>query len=216
MALTLYFHPLASFCWKTLIALYENDTPFTPHIVDLGDPVARDAFLKISPMGKFPVLRDDAAERTVHESTIIIEYLAQHFPGPIALLPAEPTQALEVRYRDRFFDHYVHVHMQKIVGDRIRPADQRDAYGVAEARQAIAGAYVELEALMGSRQWAAGDAFSMADCSAAPALFYADKVLPLGERQPQLRAYLERLKRRTSFARTLKEAQPYFHLFPEA
>src|SRR5437764_1142385 len=136
MALVLYYHPLASFCWKALIALYENDIPFTPHLVDLGDPVARAAFLKVSPMGKFPVLRDDASGRTVHESTIIIEYLAQRFPGPTALLPADPDAALEVRFADRFFDHYIHVHMQKVVADRLRPAGHKDPFGVDEAQQA--------------------------------------------------------------------------------
>lgn len=214
MALTLYYHPLASFCWKALIALYENDTPFKPHIVDLADPEANAAFKRIWPVGKFPVLRDDAKDRTLPESSIIIEYLQQHYPGRSWLIPADPHLALEVRLADRFHDLYVHERMQKIVGDRLRPEGKHDPLGVELARQQLRSALDMSEAKMASRTWAVGEAFTMADCAAAPALFYADKVMPFGETHKSTTAYLGRLKQRPSFARVLEEAQPYFAMFP--
>jgi glutathione S-transferase len=215
MSLTLYYHPLASFCWKVLIALYENETPFVPHLVDLGNPEARAAFLRLTPLGQFPLLRDDGhGGQLVPESSIIIEYLGQRYPGASALVPADPAAALEARLRDRFFDLHVHVQMQKIVGDKIRPADARDAHGVAQARETLRTAYGMLETLLAGRAWAAGDTFTIADCAAAPALYYANRVEPLGERHPHVAAYLDRLHQRPSFARTFAEAQPYLHLFP--
>src|SRR5258706_15359382 len=141
MALTLYFHPLSSFCQKALVALYENDTAFEPHIVDLGDETAREAFLKIWPIGKFPVLRDDANDRTIPESSIIIEYLAQHYPGRTALVPADADLARQTRLRDRFYDLYVHEPMQRIVGDRLRPAGKTDPHGVEAAKAQLQMSY---------------------------------------------------------------------------
>jgi glutathione S-transferase len=141
MPLTLYYHPLSSFCWKALIALYENDTPFTPRMVDLSNETERAALLKIWPVGKFPVLRDDAKDRIVPESTIIIEYLDTHYPGATRLLPEDADAARQVRLRDRFYDLYVHLPMQKIMGDRLRPAASRDPYGVAEAKAPITSCY---------------------------------------------------------------------------
>ena len=214
MALTLYFHPLASYCQKVLIALYESDTPFTPHLVDLGDAASAAAFKKIWPIGKFPVLRDDARDRTVPESSIIIEYLALHYPARTPLVPADPEPAWQTRLRDRFFDLHVHEHMQRIVGDRLRPADKKDPHGVELARTALQTAYGMLDQDMAARTWAMGDAFTMADCAAAPALFYADKVMPFGATHPKAHAYLDRLMQRPSYARALKEAEPYFKLFP--
>jgi glutathione S-transferase len=214
MSLTLYYHPLASFCWKALIALYENDTPFAPHIVDLGNEASAAAFRSIWPIGKFPVLRDDARDRTLPESTTIIEYLAQHYPGRTALLPTDADGAREVRFRDRFYDHYVHHPMQKIVTDRIRPEGKHDPHGVEEARALMRTALAMIDAEMGPRTWATGEAFTMADCAAAPALYYADKVMPFAATHPQAAAYLQRLAQRPSFARVLEEAQPYFKMFP--
>ena len=214
MSLTLHLHPLASFCWKVLIALYENGTPFTPHVVDLNNSAARDRLADLWPVGRFPVLRDDARDKTVPESTIIIEYLAQHYPGPVALLPADPDHARETRLSDRFYDLYVHEPMQKIVLDRLRPAGAHDPHGVAAARATLNTAYGMIERSMTHDRWAMGEAFTLADCAAAPALYYADRVEPLGERRPFAAAYLERLKKRPSFARVLAEAEPYFNLFP--
>ena len=214
--LTLYYHPLASFCWKVLIALYENDTAFKPHIVDLANAEASAAFRKIWPIGKFPVLRDDANGRTVPESTIIIEYLAQHYPGRARLVPADPDLAMAVRLSDRFYDLHVHDHMQRIVGDRLRPAERRDALGVEMAKERLQTSLGMVDAEMGAKTWAVGENFTMADCAAAPALFYADKVLPFAATHKNATAYLSRLMGRPSFARVLEEARPYFAMFPES
>jgi len=214
MSLVVYLHPLASFCMKVLIALYENDTPFEPRIVDLGDAGSRKHFLEVWPIGRFPVLFDTLREKTVPESTIIIEYLAQHHPGRTPLLPDDADAALEARLWDRFCDHYVDVPMQKIVTDKLRPAGCSDAHGVAQARALLQTAYGVLDARMATRTWIAGDRFGLADCAAAPALFYADKVQPLGAAHAHLTAYFERLLQRPSFARVLQEAQPYFAQFP--
>ncbi len=215
MSLTLYFHPFSSYCQKVLTALYENDTPFTPHTVDLMNEVEGAAFKKLWPIGKFPVLRDEAADLTVAESTIIIEYLSQHRPGPTALLPADPDRARDARFKDRFFDLHVHEHMQKIVFDRLRPADSKDPFGVEQARSRLGTAYAMLEADMASRTWATGEDFTIADCAAAPALFYANLLVPFTDTHKSVAAYLDRLKSRPSFARVLREAEPYRHLFPK-
>jgi len=214
MSLILYYHPLASYCWKALIALYENDTPFAPVIVDLMDPASAAAFKKVWPVGKFPVLRDAERGVTVPEAAIVVEYLAQHFPGRTQLVPADPDLAWRARLGDRFYDHYVNDPMGKIVTDRIRPAGRSDPHGVDEARALLRTALDMVETEMAGRTWAIGEAFTMADCAAAPALFYADKVMPLGEAYPRAAAYLARLRERPSFARVLDEAQPYFKMFP--
>jgi glutathione S-transferase len=214
MSLKLYFHPLASFCHKALIALYENDTAFEPHIVDLGDAAQAAAFKAIWPIRKFPVLRDDDRDRTIPESSIIIEYLDQHRPGRTRFLPAEPERAREARMRDRFFDLYVHEPMQKIVTDKLRPVGQNDSFGVEQARAQLKTAYDVIEKDMASKTWAIGDIFTMADCAAAPALFYADKVMPFTLTHKNVAAYFRRLLERPSYARVLKEAQPYFAMFP--
>jgi glutathione S-transferase len=214
MSLKLYFHPLSSFCQKALIALYENDTPFEPHIVDLLDEASRAELTKIWPIGKFPVLRDDARDRTVPESSIIIEYLAQHYPGRSQLVPTDADLARQTRMRDRFFDLYVNVPMQKVVTDRLRPAGRNDAHGAEEARALLRTACGMIEQDMETSTWAMGDSFTMADCAAAPALFYANKVMPFGDTHRNVAAYLDRLMARPSFARAVEEAQPYFALFP--
>jgi glutathione S-transferase len=213
--LTLYFHPLSSFCHKVLIALYENDTPFTPRVVDLQDEGGRAAFHALWPIGKFPVLQDAARDRMVPESSIIIEYLDQHYPGATKFIPDDPEQARMVRFGDRFYDLHIHLHMQKIVGNRLRPANAKDLHGVDDARTRMAAALALVDKQVAGRTWAAGDGFTMADCAAAPALFYADKLAPLAGIYPNVAAYLERLKQRPSYARTLKEAEPYFRFFPE-
>jgi len=214
MSLTLYFHPLSGFCQKVLVALYENDTPFTPQLVDFGNTTERADFLKLWPIGKFPLLRDDANGRLVPEASLIIEYLALHYPGPLALLPENPVAALEVRRLDRLLDLYVAIPMQKIVLDRLRPEGGHDPIGVAEARERLASAYAVLEAELADRHWLAGDAFTMADCSAAPALFYGERCLSFQSGYPRLAAYFERLRTRPSYARALAEAEPYFPFFP--
>lgn len=214
MSLKLYLHPLASFCQKALIAFYENDTPFEPFIVDLGNETARAQFTQIWPIGKFPVLRDEARDRTIPESTIIIEYLAQHYPGKVQLLPKDADLAWETRFRDRFFDLYVHEPMQKIVTDKLRPPGKNDPHGVEQARALLLTAYGMIDQEMRTKTWAMGDAFSMADCAAAPAMFYANLVMPVSAAHRNAAAYLSRLMGRPSFARVVREAQPYFASFP--
>ena len=215
MSLTLHFHPLSSFCWKVLMALYENDTPFTPKLVNLGDAAERAALLKLWPIGKFPVLRDDAQDRTIPESSIIIEYLDQQYPGRTRFIPADAKAALQTRLRDRFYDLYVHLPMQKVVGDRLRPEGAKDPHGVEEAKARIQSCYGMIEREVATKTWAMGEAFGIADCAAAPALFYASKVVPLSDGHKNVAAYLERLQARPCFARVLREAEPYFAMFPQ-
>jgi glutathione S-transferase len=214
MSLTLYYHPLSSFCHKVLIALYENGMPFTPLLVDLGNPESRAAFLKVWPIGKFPVLRDERRGETVPESTAIIDYLGLHYPGAEPLIPAEPVAAQQVRLLDRVIDLHLHLSMQKAMGDNLRPADRRDSYGVEQAIRSINTTCGILEREIAGKTWLMGNAFTMADCAAAPALFYSDMVVPLADAYPQTAAYLARLKQRPSYARALEEAQPYMHLVP--
>ena len=215
MSLKLYFHPLSSFCQKPLVALYENDTPFEPHIVDLADAKSSAAFKAIWPIGRFPVLRDEANDCTVPESSIIIEYLAQHYPGKTQLVPADAELARQMRLQDRFYDLYVNVPMQKVVTDKLRPSGKNDPYGVEAARTLLHTACSMVEQDMATKTWATGDAFTMADCAAAPALFYANMLTPLGDAYPNAAAYLRRLMDRPSFARAIKEARPYFALVPK-
>lgn len=215
MTLKLYFHPLSSFCQKALTALYENGTPFEPIIVDLFNEASAAAFKKIWPIGRFPVLRDDARDRTVPESSIIIEYLAQHYPGKTQLVPADAELARQTRLRDRFFDLYVNVPMQKVVTDKLRPAGKNDLYGVEEAKTLLQTAIGMIDQDMAAKTWVMGDSFSMADCAAAPPLFYANMLMPFGATHKNAARYLDRLMERPSFARAVKEAQPYLELMPK-
>jgi glutathione S-transferase len=215
MSLTLHAHPLSSFCWKVLIGLYENDIAFENVMVNLGDPAVREAFRKLSPMGKMPALRDEARDETVNETSVILDYLDLHYPGPVRFTPADADLAWRTRFWDRFFDHYVHHPMQRIVADRLRPPEAKDGFGVDEAYGQLAQACDHLEdVLADGRVWMSGD-FGLADCAAMPALFYADKVQPFEDRWPLCRNYLERLKARPSVQRVLTEAEPFFKYFPE-
>jgi glutathione S-transferase len=215
MALTLYFHPLSSFCHKALIALYENDTPFKAHLVNLGEETSRAEFKKIWPIGKFPVLRDEARDRTIPESSIIIEYLAQHYPGKARLIPDDADLARQTRFRDRFFDLHIHVPMQKVITDRLRPEGKNDMHGVADARALITTALGMIEEDMAAKTWAMGEDFSMADCAAAPALFYTNMIVPFAGTYRNVAAYLDRLMKRPSYARALREAEPYLAMVPK-
>jgi glutathione S-transferase len=216
MSLTLHFHPLSSFCWKALVALYENNTPFTPHTVNLGDEAERAALLQLWRVGKFPVLHDHARDQIVPESSVIIEYLDRHYPGETQFIPSDGELAWQTRLRDRFYDLYVHLPVQKVVGDRLRGKENKDPHGVEEAKGRIRLCYDMLEQEMTAKlNWAVGEAFGMADCSASPALFYANKVLPFADSHQNLAAYFDRLKARPSFARVLREAEPYFAMFPQ-
>ena len=213
MTLTLHYHPFSSYCQKVLVALYEREVPFERNIVDLGDPEQKAALERLWPLAKFPVLRDDSRKRTVPESSLIIHYLDRVHPGP-PLVPAEPDAALGVHVLDRFFDQYVMTPMQKAVADNFRPEGERDAFGVAEAKTNLARSYDILDAtLADAGEWAAGGTFSLADCAAAPALFYANIIEPFAGR-PHVEAYYARLLARPSFARAVDEARPYRHFFP--
>ncbi|MDQ8758094.1 glutathione S-transferase family protein [Sphingosinicella sp. LHD-64] len=215
MSLVLYAHPLSSYCWKVLIALHENDTPFTLRQLDFDNEEVGREFAELWPIAKMPILTDHG--RTIVESSVIIEYLGLHHRGPANLVPhhADPDAALKVREMDRVFDNYVMMPMQNIVFDRIRPADSRDPFGVAGARTLLDKAYGWLEGELAGRTWAAGEDFSLADCAAAPSLHYAEKVHPFRDRLPVLAAYLDRLEARPSVARVLEEARPYAHMFPQ-
>ena len=215
MSLKLYYHPLSSFCQKVLGALYEGDIPFEPSIVNLMDPAERAQFVKLWPIGKFPVLCDEAKGRTIPESSVIIEYLALHYPGAAHLMPKDAQLAWHTRAQDRFYDLYLEEPMQKIVGDRWRPAENRDPFGVEQARARMRTAYDVADRDMQGKTWAVGDNFTMADCGAAPALFYANIVEPFVDARPNLAAYYKRLIERPSFARVADEAKPYLHLMPK-
>jgi glutathione S-transferase len=214
MSLILYCHPLASFCHKVLIALYENETAFTFKLVDLSDRTSSADFRQLWPLAKMPVLRDDARDCTVVESTAIIEYLDAHYPARTRFIPRHADGAWQSRMMDRIFDHYVHEPMQKIVTDRLRPAGSGDSYGVEQAKRQLADSYRFIEGHLQGKTWAIGEDFTLADCSAAPALFYANTVLPFDPAQQRLAAYLKRLMARPSYDRVLREAEPYFSFFP--
>lgn len=207
----LHYHPFSSYCQKVLIALYEIGAEFEPHLVDLGDPEARAALRALWPICRFPVLEDGG--RAIPESTCIIEHLDRAHPGPVPLIPAETAEA--VRQADRFYDNYVHTPMQKIVGDALRPEGAKDPFGVAEAQRLLETAYDMIEAeLADGRAWACGPAFTLADCAAGPALFYADWAHPFGAERPRLSAFRARLCERPSFARAIDEARPWRRFFP--
>ena len=212
MSLKLYAHPFSSYCQKVLIALYENDTPFEWRLLEEAAPQVMAEHAELWPLKRFPVLLD--GDQVLAESSIIIEHLELHHPGPLRLIPQDPQAALHARFLDRFFDNYISGPLLKIVFDSLRPAEQRDAYGVDEAHALFETAYRWLDRSIAGREWATGDAFSLADCSAAPALFYADWVHPIPATYANLRGYRNRLLARPSFARAVDEARPYRALFP--
>lgn len=206
----LYAHPFSSYCWKAQIALYENATPFEYRMLE--EPGAMDELTALWPLKRFPVLVD--GDRTVMEATSIIEHLAVHHPGPIALIPADPEAALEVRMMDRVFDNYVMTPQGRIVFNVMRPEADRDALGDAEARTMLDQIYVWLNDRMAGREWATDYGFSLADCAAAPSLFYADWTHRIPAALTHLHAYRARLLARPSMARCVDEARPFRSYFP--
>ena len=215
MSLTLYFHPLSSFCQKALIALYENDTPFEPHIVDSGDEASSAEFKRLWPIGKFPVLRDERATGRSRSRASSSSTWRSTIRAGRWLVPPTADVARQTRLRDRFYDLYVHVPMQKVVADRLRPAGKNDPFGVEQAKALLTTAYGMIEQEMATKTWAMGEAFSMADCAAAPALFYADKVMPFGG-DPQERGGLSRPADATPVLRPCgRGSAAYFALFPK-
>jgi glutathione S-transferase len=212
MSLELFGHPFSSYTMKALIALYENGTPFDFRILDPDHPENAAELARRWPIGRFPLLVDGGA--TVFETSAIIEHLAAFYPGPVPLVPADAKDAVAVRMLDRVFDNHVMGPMQVIVLDVRRPEDARDPYGVAQARTALDTIYGWLDHELTGRAWAAGDAFTLADAAAAPALFYADWAHPIGDDHTTLKAYRARLLARPSFARCIEDARPYRRFFP--
>jgi glutathione S-transferase len=212
MTLTLHQHPFAAYCWKALIALYERDLPFEPHVV--GDEADRARLAELWPMASIPVLVDDGAGVTLPESTSIVEYLDGLGDAP-RLVPADPGAALQARLWDRVIDGHVMTPMQKIVGDNLRPEGRGDPEGVAAAHAALDKAYDLLDEHLTGGGWAAGSEFTLADCAAAPALHYARAVHRWDEeRLAHLTRYFTELTARPSVARVIEEAREYRHLFP--
>lgn len=212
MTLTLYAHPLSSYCQKAETAFYENDTPFELKLLDGREPVASE-FARLWPIGKFPILTDDRdgdGDRLVTEATIIIEYLDAHFPGATRFVPGDKDAAIEVRRLDRFFDNYINTPQQRIVAIAIG----RDQGDDAMLRGQLETAYQVLDRWMDGREWSAAGQFSLADCAAAPALLYADWTHPIPRVHANVWAYRDRLLARPSYARALDEARPYRDMFP--
>ena len=210
MTLALYAHPFSSYCQKVQVSLYENATAFEYR--HLEEPGVEQERATLWPMGRFPVLTDDGV--VIAESSIIIEHLHLHHSGPVRLLPDDPKAALEIRFLDRFFDHYVMTEMQKPIFEALKGDRGRKDTAMEQAQTALDRAYAWLEQRLAGRHWAAGDAFSMADCAAAPSLFYADWIHPIGPSFPVTQAYRARLLARPSFARCIEEARPYRNYFP--
>jgi glutathione S-transferase len=212
MSLTLYYHPLASFCWKVLLALYEGDVPFEKRIINLADAADKAALEQMWPFGKFPVIRDHERNRDVAETSIIIEYLQRFWGARAPLIPSDWDEALEVRLWDRIFDNYVQGPMQQIVADRMRNTN----LDLTREHATLSTAYRMLDGKLASSTWIGRGGFSMADCAAAPALFYASTIEAIPAELTRLREYVDRLFARASFQRVLEEAKPYFEFYPFA
>lgn len=211
MSLKLFLHPFSSYSQKAVMAFYENGIAFEPMIIG-EDAAVASTFAGLSPVGKFPVLTDGST--AIFEATSIIEYLDAVHPGPTRFVPPEAAHALEVRMLDRFFDNYIHHPTQEIVGQAIRPDGSPDSFAIASAKTLMTKALGWLETRMVGREWAVADRFTLADCAAAPALFYADWAAGIAETFPNVRAYRARLLARPSYARAVDEARRYRHLFP--
>jgi glutathione S-transferase len=212
MKLALYGHPFSSYTQKVLIALYENDIPYEFRCIGPDTPQHTSEWLRRWPLRKFPLLVD--GERNVAETSIIIEYLHLNHPGPVRLLPADPMAALEVRFLDRFFDLHVMSPVQHAVSGAMTGDPVKRQEGLKLAEEKLELAYAWLEGQLADRSWAAGSDFTLADCAAAPSLFYADWTHRISEAFPVLRAYRTRLLARPSFARAVDEARPFRPLFP--
>lgn len=211
MSLVLHQHPFAMYCWKALIALYERDLPFTAELVEAD----RSALAGLWPAASIPLLVDDGV--VLPESSIIVERLDRYGDEP-PLIPTDPDQALQARLWDRVADSYITTPVQRIVGDALRASNAKDPDGVSEAHATLELAYATLDRQLTGRGhdgWLAGDDFTLADCSAAPALHYADVLHPLDrDAHPAVAAYSARLLTRSSVARVIDEARPYRRLFP--
>jgi glutathione S-transferase len=212
MPMKLYYNPVSSYSQKALLAFYEKGCAFEPVIINLFDPKDREAYQKVYPIAKVPFLRVEEKNLDLSESSLIIEYVDRHFPGGPKLLPDDPDQALQVRMLDRFFDLYIAEPVTKLFFDGMRPEGMKDPFGVKQARDRLDSMYAFFDQQLAGRTWAAGDTFSMADCAAAPALFYARAMHPF-EAHKNLTGYFGRLMQRPSFQRVVKEAEPMLAMF---
>jgi glutathione S-transferase len=208
MPMKLYFNPVSSYSQKVLVALYEKGCAFEPVIVNLMDPKEIESYKKIYPVVKIPFVRIEDKSLDLAESSVIIEYLDRHFPGGTKLIPDDPELALQVRMQDRFFDLYINDAVTKILFDGFRPQGMNDAFGVQQARNRLDLMYAMFDQQMANRKWAVGETFSMADCAASPALFYARMLHPF-EAYPNVTAYFNRLMERPTYQRVVKEAEPF-------
>jgi glutathione S-transferase len=208
--LRLFGHPFSSYCWKVMIAMAENATVY--EFASVEDPANAAEWVRRWPLRKMPVLAD--GEATVVETDAIVEHLHRFHPGPVRLLPDDPAEAVQARMLGQVFDDYVMNTATVPVSNALRPEDKRDAYGEERARATLRTAYAWLDGVLAGREWATGGDFSIADCSAAPALFYADWVEPIPPEHTTLRAYRARLIARPSVAAAIDGARPYRHLFP--
>ena len=211
MAIELFAHPFSSYCQKAIIALHEHGVDWTLRMIEPGSEWNTE-WEAIWPIRRFPVLREGG--RVVPEASAIIEHLHARHRTTTPLIPDDPDDAVEVRMLDRFFDHYVSDPQARIVVNALRREDQRDPLAGQEAQELLDRAYAWLDARMAGRTWAVGEAFSMADCAAAPSLFYADWTHPIGDRFANVSAYRARMLRRPSIARAVDAARPYRQLFP--
>ncbi|CAM3574742.1 Glutathione S-transferase [Bordetella sputigena] len=212
MALQLYFHPFSSYCQKVLVALYDLGLGFERNVIEGADSPAGRRLAALWPMQRFPVLVD--GDRTVIESSCIIEYLDLYHAGASRMIPHDPKAALETRFMDRFFDNYVATPQMQIVFNALRPEGSRDPHGVQQSRAMLDTSYAWLDQKLAGRAWAAGDRFTLADCGAAPFLFYADWTHPIPAHCGNVRAYRQRLLQYPPFARAVEEARPYRAWFP--
>ena len=210
MSLQFFGHPFSSYTQKVLIALWADETPFEYRMIGPDHPDNLNELKRHSPFGQFPLLIDEGT--AVFESTPIIEHLQAHHPGPAKWIPEGET-GRRVRFLDRFFDLHVMYNMQSVVADELRPEGSRDPYGVARARERLNTAYDWLETQFDG-EWAAGTMFTLADCAAAPSLFYADWVERIGPARPKLAAYRARLLAHRVVARAVDEGRPYRAFFP--
>lgn len=208
----LFGHPFSSYTWKALIPLYENDTPFTFRVIDQDHTENGQRLRVLSPQGKFPLLVE--GDVALFESSIIIEYLQNYHPGAITFIPDDFDAALQVRMLDRFFDHYVMNVAQNIVDDFLRQPVDRNALIVEQAQQRLERSYAWLEQRLQKMNYACGEEFTLADCAAAPSLFYADWLYEIDAKYPALRNYRSRLLARPSIKRCVDDARPYRGWFP--
>ncbi|MGH6729455.1 MAG: glutathione S-transferase family protein [Sphingomicrobium sp.] len=211
MSLQFFGHPFSSYTQKVLIALWADETPFEYRVIDPEHPENMEELKRHWPFGQFPLLLDNG--RPFAESTPIIEHLQAEHGGIHRWIP-DGDIGRKVRFLDRFFDLYIMGNMQVPVLNAIRPEGSRDSFGVEKARSQLNLAYDWLEANLGDGPWAVGEEFTLADCAAAPSLFYADWVEEIGPKRLRLGEYRARLLAHPIVTRAVDEARPYRAFFP--